>query len=274
MSATRILKSIVPPLLWNIGSRVKRRVVPSTTLLEYAPRGWATPLPGGSSRDDFWGAFIAQEEAFCKALIARIHAGESLLHPDGDANSKHAVFGYVLALAARQQQQLSVLDYGGNLGEDYWLGRALVPGVQLDYHCKELPSVAAAGRLISPDVTWHTDDACLAASHDLVVFSASLQCLPAWQDILFRAGQSAREYLLVSDVATVRDVPTYVATHRRGGHTTLQVQINRSDIISIVERAGLRLIREFPMGPHPPIVNAPEQPTCVGWLFRRDPPPR
>ena len=271
MSANGILKSIVPPLLWNVGSSVKRRVVRSTTLLEYAPQGWATPLPGDSNSDDFWAAFIAQERAFCEALIARVHAGEPLLFPDGNENSKYTVFGYVLALAARQQQRLSVLDYGGNVGDYYWLGRALLPDVHLDYHCRELPSVAAAGRLISPDVTWHTDDACLDARHDLVMFSSSIQCLPDWQHILQRAGQSARFYLLLSDVPTVRDVPTYVATHRTGGHTALQMVVNRSDILDTAERPDLRLVREFPMGAHPPIVNAPEQPTCTGWLFRRDP---
>ena len=269
MSSSRIFKSIVPPVLWNIASRFKRRVARSTTLLEYAPRGWDTPLPGYPSADDFWGAFIAQEQAFCKALIARIQSGEPMLYQDDDENSKYAVFGYVLALATRHRQSLSVLDYGGSLGDYYWIAQALVPGVQLDYHCKELPPVAEAGRLISPGVTWHTDDTCLAAVHDLVMFSSSIQCLPDWQDILYRAGQSARAYLLLSDVATVRDVPTYVATHRTGGQTCLQTQINRSDIIRTAERAGLRLVREFPMGPHPPIVSAPEQPTCVGWLFQR-----
>ena len=34
------------------------------------------------------------------------------------------------------------------MGDYYWLGPALVPGVDLDYHCKELPQVAEAGRLI------------------------------------------------------------------------------------------------------------------------------
>ena len=49
------------------------------------------------------------------------------------------VFGYVLALAARTNRGLTVLDYGGNLGDYYWLAEALVPDVELDYHCKELP---------------------------------------------------------------------------------------------------------------------------------------
>ena len=265
----RILKSIVPPFLWSIGSRFKRRIVRSTTLLEFAPRGWSTPLPGNAGGEDFWAAGIAEERVACEKLIARIRNREPLLHADGDRNSKHALFGYVLALATQRQAKISVLDYGGNLGDYYWLGRALVPDVELEYHCKELPQIAEAGRLITPDVTWHTDNACLDRSHDLVMFSSSIQCLPDWQDILLRAGTSARRYLFLSDVASVRDVPAYVATHRSGGHTHLQMQMNRSELIATVERAGLRLVREFAMGPHPPIVNAPEQPTCFGWLFQR-----
>lgn len=268
----RILKSIVPPLLWNIGSRVKRRVVRSTTLFEYAPRGWATPLPNGAKNTDYWPAFLAQEQQFCAALIARVRVGEPLVYPDDDTKSNYAVFGYVLALAARQRQTLSVLDYGGSLGEYYWLGSALVPGLQLEYHCKELPALADAGQRMSPEVIWHTDDACLAAQYDLVMFSSSVQYLPAWHDILYKAAQSARSYLFLSDVPTVRDVPTFVSTQRTDGHTGLHMAVNRSEIIATAERARLRLVREFPMGDHPPIVNAPEQPTCTGWLFRRDGP--
>lgn len=270
MSALQILKSIAPPFLWRLGSRIKRRLVSSTTLLEYAPKGWSTALPGRATSDDFWATFIAQERAYCEALIARIQAQQPLLHLDGDENSKYAVFGYVLALATRQRSHLSVLDYGASVGDYYWLGRALVPDADLEYHCKELPQVADAGRLITPAATWHTDNACLSGSYDLVMFSSSLQCLPDWQEVLLRAAQSARRYLFLSDVATVRDVPAYVATHRSGGRTCLLIQLNRAEIIATAERGGVRLVREFDMGPYPPVVNAPEQPTCRGWLFQRD----
>jgi len=269
--AKRILKSVVPPFLWSIGRSVKRRFVRSVTHLQYAPLGWSTRLPGGGNSDDFWATFIGQEQAACEELIARIQAHEPLLDVDGDENTKYAVFGYVLALATRQHSKITVLDYGGNLGDYYWRGRALVPGVELDYHCRELPQVAEAGRRITPDVTWHSDDAVFAHSYDLVMFSSALQCLPNWRDLLFRGGQSARRYLFLSDVATVRDVPAFVVTLRSGGQTCLLNQLNRAETIDTAERAGLRLVREFPMGPHPPIANAPEQPTCVGWLFQRDP---
>jgi len=268
MSSKQLLKSIVPPLLWKLGSSIRRRVDSSTTLLEYAPQGWLTPLPGSASSEEFWAAFLDSEESHCAALIARFRADEPLLYPDSDENGKYAVFGYVLALAAREQRKVTVLDYGGNLGDYYWMGRALIPGVELDYHCKELPSVAEVGRRITPDVTWHTDDDCLDSQHDLVMFSSSIQCLRNWQDILARVGRSTR-YLLLSDVPTVRHVPAYVVTHRESGQINLQMPMNRAEVIATAERAGMRLLREFPMGAHPPIVNAPEQPTCIGWLFQR-----
>jgi hypothetical protein len=103
------------------------------------------------------------------------------------------------------------------------------------------------------------------------MFSGSLQCLPGWQDILHRAAQSAGHYLFLSEVPVVRDVPAYVVVQRSGGTTNLQCQLNRSEIVDTVERAGLRLIREFNLGAHPPVANAPEQATRAGLLFQRTP---
>ena len=67
---------------------------------------------------------------------------------DGDGNVKHVLFGYVLALAAAQQQRLTVLDYGGNLGDYFWLAKALVPdsGPRLS-----LQGVAESGRGWAPN---------------------------------------------------------------------------------------------------------------------------
>ena len=271
LTAKQIFKSIVPPLLWNVGRNLKRRFVPSVTHFQYAPRGWSTPLPGGAHSDDFWSAFTAQEQAASEELIARMRAREPLLETRGDEHTKHLLFGYALALTARHKTKVSVLDYGSNLGDYYWLGRALVPDVELDYHCRELPKVAEAGRRITPNVVWHTDDTVLTGSYDLVMFSSCIQCLPNWQDILVRAAQSTRNYLLLADVPTVRDVPAYIVTHRERGRTNLQILMNHSEIVGTVERTGLQLVREFAMGPHPPVANATEQPMCLGWLFQRNP---
>lgn len=260
------LKSMVPPFLWNIGKDVKRRLLRSVDHYAYAPRGWATPLPAKSQ--DYWHALIARQRSECETLIARIQRGEPALTADRQ-DVKHVIFGYVLAMTAHEKPRVTVLDYGGNLGDYYWLARALVPDVALEYHCKELPNMAAAGQAVSPAVFWHTDDSCLARRYDLAMFSGVMQYLPEWQDILRRAAAATDNYLFVTDVATVRTVPGFLATERSGGATGLYQLLNRDEIIGTIQRTGLRLIREFEMDPHPMIAHAPEQPTRAGWLFQR-----
>ena len=267
MTLKRVVKTIVPPLLWNIGRAWKQRLMPSTDRLAVAPRGWNTPRAGGGN-EAYWTRFISRERAWCERLIARVRADDPVLASD-DAILGYLAFGYVLALAARQQDTITVLDYGGNLGEYYWISKALLPGVKLEYHCKELPAVAAAGRDLTPDVIWHTDDRCLDDTYDLVLFSASLPYLQDWQAVLRQAAGATRQYLFLADTPSVREVPTYVITQRSGGVITLGYLFNRSEIVDTVQRAGLRLIRDFTMGPHAPVANAPEQPLYAGLLFAR-----
>jgi putative methyltransferase (TIGR04325 family) len=268
MTFRQIVKPIVPPVLWSIGSELKQRLVRSTDRLAYAPLGWQTPLPPGGDTDAFWSRYVAQERASCQALIARVRAEHPVLTSD-DAILGYLTFGYVLALTARHKDKISVIDYGGKLGEYYWIAKALLAGVELEFHCKELPVVAAVGRLLSPDVIWHTDDACLDGSYDLVMFSASLPYLPDWKGILRQAAQGTRHYLFLADIPSVRGVPTCVVTQRSGRVTILHSLFNRSEIVDTVQGAGLRLLREFTMGPHAPVANAPEQPMYAGWLFGR-----
>jgi putative methyltransferase (TIGR04325 family) len=268
MTVTQILKPILPPFLWSIGKDLKRRLLRSVDHYAHAPQGWHTPLPSGAGNEVYWSAFVERERVLCHALIARVRAGHSILTPE-DEVVKYLTFGYVLALAARHKDRLTVIDYGGHLGECYWIATALLPGIELEYHCKELPAIAAAGRELTPGVIWHTDDACLNASYDVVMFSASLPYLRDWKRILSQAAQSTRGYLLLSDNPSVRNVPSYVITQRSGGVVNLQILLNRSEIIDTVERTGLRLVRELTIGTHPPVANAPEQPVSLGWLFRR-----
>lgn len=120
-------------------------------------------------------------------------------------------------------------------------------------------------------MTWHTDDRCLDRSYDLVMLLSSLPYLANWQDILGAAARASGRYLYVM-TPSVRDVAAYVAAHRTGGATTLYQVLNRTGLVDTVERAGLRLVREFAMGPHLHIERAPEQPVYAGWLFERPSP--
>ena len=261
-----MLQAVMPPALWNFGKGLKRRLFLSAEHFEYAPDGWATPVP---SPNEFWSAFLPQERSMYEALMARLRAGESPLAAHSDEHVKYLTYAFVLALAAREQQTLSVLDYGGNLGEYYWIGRAVVPGINLDYHCKELPGVAAAGLALNPTVTWHTDDSCLSRTYDLVMLCSSLECVPHWRETLRHAAGAAHRYLFIQAVLTVSTVPSFVGRHRTGGRTRVLNLLNRSEIIATIEGTGLQLRQEFAIGGHPMVANAPEQPGRTGWLFER-----
>ena len=146
-TAKRVLQSVLPPLLWDAGKDLKRRWSRSVDQFEYVPSGWTLP-PGAEAAESakYWQTFLEHERRFVEDLKARVLAGDPILTPGRHDDPKHIYYAYVLALACRKQQPLAVLDYGGHLGADYWLGRAFVPGVELHYCCRELASIAAVIR--------------------------------------------------------------------------------------------------------------------------------
>ena len=144
--AKRVIKSIAPPFLWEIGKDLKRRLLTSVDHFAVAPEGWSTRLPAGATSEDFWNRFIARERSICEALIARVKAGDPVSVLTGDM--KEVLFGYVLALVARNKQKVSLLDYGGNLGDYYWLAQGARAGNRVGL---PLQGTAAGRRNRAPD---------------------------------------------------------------------------------------------------------------------------
>src|SRR6185436_18086320 len=79
LTPKRLLQTLMPPLLWNFGKACKRRLFTSVDHKAYAPRGWATPLPGGVDRHAYWATLIDRERAVYERFVARVQGGESLL---------------------------------------------------------------------------------------------------------------------------------------------------------------------------------------------------
>ena len=268
VSLKYMLQSITPPVLWSIGKDLKRRLFRSVDHYAYAPDGWSTPLPGGVTPDEYWAAHVRRCRGECEGLIAHVRQGTPVMTAPG-ADMRRIALAYVLALVTRDHRAISMLDYGGGLAEDYWIARGLMPELTLDYHCKELPAFAEAGRALSPEVTWHTDDGCLDDRYDMVMFSSSLQYLPDWKQMLHRAAGAAQRHLFISNLPVVRRVSTGTATERSASVTNLHWLLNRDELVSSVDAAGFTLAQEIAMGDYPVVAGAPEQPTCVGFLFTR-----
>jgi putative methyltransferase (TIGR04325 family) len=240
---------------------------------EHVPEGWDYPVRGwdqesvaeGYARK--WPDYVAAIER--PNPLGVHHETAEVTTGDVGAHNMLVSFAYVVALATRGVERLSVLDWGGGLGHYEALARSTVPGLELDWHVKETPAVAALGR---PGVTFHTDEQCLSdRSYDLVVASSSLQYEPEWQRLLALLAGAAGRYLYVARVPVALTVPSFVVIQRPyvHGYDTeyLGWVLNRDEL---VEAAGLPLAREFLLDARFSAAGAPEDPVeHRSFLFNR-----
>jgi putative methyltransferase (TIGR04325 family) len=258
--------------------RALARVVPRLREWEYAPEGWAGPSVGGWDASGVLDAYRAK-----LPLLRRAAAGaEPIAIPTSVAvresrtdvreQGSHLAFGYALALASRVSDRVSVLDWGGGLGFHALIARALLPHeVELDYHCKEVAGLCAAGRELVPEVTFHEDDSCLERRYDLVFASSSLQYSQDWRNVLERLAAAASAYLLVNRVPVTRGHPSFV-TLQRGHAFGLGTEyrswvFDPDELVDVAQRAGLELVREFLVGYRPHVHRAPAPVETRGFLF-------
>jgi putative methyltransferase (TIGR04325 family) len=248
---------------------------------EYIPQGWEYlndhPEIRGWNVDDVLQVYIQQWSPFVEMVqssrpLSGIH--ESVLaQPSIEGHNSVMIFAYALALAAHRRTHMSLLDWGGGIGHYYLIAKALLPNLEIDYHCKDVPVFAEYGRKLFPEASFHTDDSCLNRQYDLVFASGSLQYSEDWYHVLSRLAGAASDYLLVTRLPTVRSVSSYVFIQRPylHGYNTeyLAWCLNRKEFLDVVQETRLQLLREFLVGDNHPIPNAPERCEYYGFLLKK-----
>jgi putative methyltransferase (TIGR04325 family) len=274
MRIGQVLKAILPPVITHVLRRIRLAIMPESIGLTFAPEAWKTrlPVPSEFAKNAFVENEKAQWHATWQPFFSRLERGGLATHiPDAplplqiEDHNSWVTYAYVLQFAARGRSRLKILDYGGNLGYFYWVGKALLPDVALEYHCKDLPEIVREGRALTPQVIWHTDDSCLNQQYDLLIFSAVLQYIEEWEKLLGRAAGTA-QYIYIAQTPTVERVDSYVAVQRLAGFTMLHQQINKTKLHKAFAAAKLHVVREFVDCDHYLIYDAPEQPryyTCL-----------
>jgi len=247
--------------------------------LTYAPDGWETRIEELPSKGWNFEGIVETEkmryESFRRNLAGTGPLGFSHEHDDPSESRNvsfhniHMTFAYVVALASRGKSAISILDYGGGLGHYCLLAKAVVPGLEFEFHCKEVPRFAEAGRNLLPEVAWHTEDTCLDRTYDLVMVNGSLQYLDDWKAALGRLARSTGDWFLLTRVPVVERAPTFATVQGAYGTKMLHRVFNREELLGAVTETGLVLTREFVVGDRPYARSAPEQPELQGWLFRR-----
>ncbi|RIK80982.1 MAG: hypothetical protein DCC68_09570 [Planctomycetota bacterium] len=250
---------------------------------EYVPEGWTREttdsLVKGWNVAAVVDAQLARLDAWRKSFASSAPLGMSdASRPatSGEiATHNTAVsFAYVVALAARNKDRLSLLDWGGGVGQYCFAAEAAAPGVAIDYHCKEVPVQCNHGRRILPHATFYTDDAQFAHRRfDLVFASGALHYAQDWQAVLGRLADATGSHLYVTRLPVVFESESFVYLQRAYAHgydtEYLGWALNRSAFLAAAESSGLKLVREFLLNESAHINNAPEDPQSRGFLFKR-----
>jgi putative methyltransferase (TIGR04325 family) len=306
LARTRLFaKNLTPPYLWRALKWTKDRVLaasapepapaptppaeavaepeppppPSPPEWEYVPEGWAREAKGwnvGAVADAYaakWPSYLeAVSGPWPLGINHEVPAGEPVDRLDRASHNTIVSFGYALALAARDKSRLSILDWGGALGHYEPLSRALLPGVELDFHCKEVPALVERGRKLLPHVTFHAGPECLERRYDFVLASGSLQYAEDWPRLLRDLGGAA-EHLFVTRLPVALAAPSFVVLQRayRYGYETeyLGWVVSREELLEAAGAAGLSLVREFLLSAWFSAPGAPEDPVeHRAYLFR------
>jgi len=250
---------------------------------EYLPEGWARERPDARGRGwdvesvahtyaQRWPAFVETLEG--SGPLGATHVvpvGHPIPREDLISHNLMMVFAYALAMTARRADAVSVLDWGGALGHYHALARALVPDLELDYHCKELPAVCREGRRVSPGVTFHETDACLQRSYDLVLASGSIQYAERWPELFERLASATTRYLLITKVPLTDAKASFLVLQRahRYGYDTEVIgwALNPGEVRNAARASGLEPVREFFVSPRVDVPDAPGRIYHGGFLF-------
>jgi putative methyltransferase (TIGR04325 family) len=252
---------------------------------EYVPEGWDArgdregPALGWGVEDvarayrEKWPRFLrALEGPGPLGVYHEVPTGAPIGRDDLTAQNTVLAYGYALARAACGSKQLSMLDWGGALGHYYVIGRRLLPEVQLEYHCRELPAVCIEGREVLPEATFHDSDECLDRRYDLVLASSSLQYAEDWRGLLRRLAGAAGAWVFLTRVPVAQQHGTFVVLQRAHaygyGTEYLGWVLGRDELLDVARDVGLELEREFVLLPGFQIAGAPDQVSQCGFLFR------
>ena len=267
------LKLLLPPIFVKL-ARAKFFV---RSTYHYSPKGWNTPI--SKKNDEGWNSVEAVKiemdrwEAYCNALqgpgpIGFMHEHNDPTEIKEGYHHRNITFGYVFALAAIKKETISILDYGGSLGHNYFLAKAFLPDkIKINFHCKEVPRLVEIGKKLNPNITWYTDDDCLKRQYDLIIVNGVLGYIEDWRELLTKIERSVGLYLFLGHVPIVNNSDGFVMLQRRYKSEMLHYQFNKSEFLSSL---NLPLEREFITGVFPIIKNAPEQCELRSFLFRNN----
>jgi putative methyltransferase (TIGR04325 family) len=278
----KILKKCLPPLVTDAYRFIKKKLKTAPAEWEYVSNVW--PAAGIHASVKGWNVqevldtYKRKFDLFEERLKEVSPLGFSPEFVSKGSNNlvlhnTNMCFAYVLALSARGNSSLKVLDWGGGIGQYYALSRALLPQIDIEYHCKEVPFLAEYGRQLFKNAHFFADETCFENSYDLIFASGSLHYSEDWPSLLVKFAKASSKYVYITRLPVLPTHPSFTVVQRAyaHGYNTEYIGwfINRAEWLKSAEAAGLKLVREFYIGENPVVHRAPEQCEYRGYLFRK-----
>jgi len=289
MSAKGILKRILPPTLVEMlrhirrgpqenGSAEKAASSPEWEHLadgwpkDISEIGWNVPSIAATQRGK-WASFV--ESVSGPGPLGVSHEAQAGSGRENQwAHNLIMSYAYVLTLASRNRNRISMLDWGGGIGHYFALNKALLPDVTVDYFCEDVPVLCEVGRSLLPEAVFYDQPGgSFAQKYDLVVAGSSLWCVENWKQTLAQLVSASKGYVYITRMVFVASSPSFVAVQRPWAYGYLTEYpvwiLNRDDFVNEAEKNGVSLVREFFFGAGPQIHNAPASGHFRGFLFKR-----
>ncbi len=280
LSLRTTLGRLLPPILTDGLRILQRRLSNEPPEWEYLPQGWRTsdPRMQGWNVESVMETQEAKWPAFLRSIqgngpLGVAHEASRSSNTDYAVHNALMAYAYVLALAAHRKDRISMLDWGGGLGHYCLISKALLPEVQVEYHCRDLPLLCRRGRELLPDASFYdTEDASFGRTYDLVLASASLNYTEEWRGLMRRLASVASSFLYITRLPIVHHAPSFVVVQRpyRYGYLTEYPGwfLNRVEVLECAAASRMELLREFLIDERPFVHGAPEQGEYRGFLFR------
>jgi putative methyltransferase (TIGR04325 family) len=287
MLLKNIARRTLPPILLDAGRWMRKKMC--TPKLgapelewEYVPEGWARgqidPYIKGWNVASVLETYKAKWPAFVEACegngpLGISHEATEITTANYSFHNTIMCYAYVLALAAREKEKVSILDWGGGIGHYCLISKAVLPGVEILYHCKDVSVLCAYGRELFPEARFYEDESFLEQFYDLVLVSASLQYNEKWSHSLRQLASVTKGYMYVTRLPIVLHSSSFVVLQRayNFGYDTeyLGWFLNRDEFLQCASGTGMKLLREFLIDEKPSSVyRAPEQGEYRGFLFQ------
>lgn len=275
-----VVQQICPPIIIKLVKKIINSFIKNNFEYEVIQDGWNAstnnPKIKGWNVETVLTQYQQKWSSFLQCIEAPAVLGTSPEAKDTNSfdliyHNTLMVFAYCLALATRNKKNIKMLDWGGGIGHYYHLARSLIPDLEINYYCKDVPILVEHGKKIMPGARFFSDEQCLKDSFDFILVSASLHYDEYWESTLNKLSQSVNGHILITRLPVVLRGPSYVFVQRpyQYGYDTEYISwaISRQDFLNCAKKSGLRLIREFVTGERPLINKASEPCEYRAYLF-------